>query len=200
MSTKQLSADFHAGDRAAPQHSVIRTPRLLLIAVTEQHVRAELDSLGAFRALIRADIPAGWPPGQYDRDAQEFFLRSLVDGGTAAIGWFGWYALHQTDDGSRATLVGCGGYLGPPSADGTVEIGYSVCSEWCGRGFATEMAKAFAQHAIQLPAVRRVIAHTHNNNRASKATLLRSGFTAVIPSDQPDALLFEWVDARTNRN
>ena len=162
-------------------------------------MRAELDSRDAFRTLIDADIPASWPPGQYDRDAQEFFLQSLVDGGTAAIGWFGWYALSQVTDANRATLIGCGGYLGPASPEGTVEIGYSVCNEWCGRGFATEMAKAFAQHATQLPTVRRVIAHTHESNKASVATLLRSGFTAVTPSDQPDALLFEWVDTTANR-
>ena len=180
--------------------NVIRTPRLLLIAATEQHVRAELDSLAAFRTLINADIPASWPPGQYDRDAQEFFLQSLVDGGAAAVGWFGWYALHTPPDSHRATLVACGGYLGPPSPDGTVEIGYSVCSEWCGRGFATEMAQAFAQHATQLPTVHRVIAHADDNNRASVATLLRSGFSVVTPSDQPDALLFEWVVNTTNRN
>lgn len=170
------------------------------MAATEQHVRAELDSRDAFRTLINADIPASWPPGQYDRDAQEFFLQSLVDGGTAAIGWFGWYALHQIANASRATLIGCGGYLGAPSAGGTVEIGYSVCSEWCGRGFATEMANAFAQHAIQLPTVRRVIAHTHDSNKASVATLLRSGFTAVTPSDLSDALLFEWVNSTADRS
>jgi len=181
-------------------HSVIRTPRLRLIAATEQHVRAELHSLETFRALITADVPASWPPGQYDRDAQEFFLQALVDGGTAAVGWFGWYALHLAEDSNRATLIGCGGYFGPPSPDGTVEIGYSVCNGWCGRGFATEMAEAFAQHATQLPTVRRVIAHTHDHNQASVATLLRSGFTPVTPSDQPDALLFQWVDNPANRS
>ncbi|MEO7358707.1 MAG: GNAT family N-acetyltransferase [Gemmatimonadaceae bacterium] len=181
-------------------HSVIRTPRLLLIAATEQHVRAELDALETFRTLIDADVPASWPPGQYDRDAQEFFLQALVDGGTAAIGWFGWYALHWVDGAHRATLIGCGGYLGPPSPDGTAEIGYSVCSEWCGRGFATEMAKALAQYAARLPEVRRVIAHTHHNNHASVATLLRSGFTNSAASDQPDTLLFEWGDVPAKQN
>lgn len=183
-----------AGREAALSTSILYTPRLVLLAATEQHVRAELDSLDALRTVIKADVPGSWPPGQYDRDAQEFFLQSLVDGGSAAIGWYGWYALHRADASSRATLIGCGGYLGPPSFDGVVEIGYSVCSEWCGRGFATEMAQVFAQHASQLPTVRRVIAHTHSINRASVATLLRAGFTAVTPSDQPDALLFEWVD------
>lgn len=172
--------------------SVMRTPRLLLIAATASDVQAELDSLAAFSARLNADIPASWPPGQYDRDAQEFFLRSLIDGGASAIGWFGWYALFTPHHSSRATLVGSGGYLGPPAADGTVEIGYSICAEWCDRGFASEMATALARQALQLPTVKRIIAHTHESNRASVAVLLRSGFKLITPSDDPDALLFEW--------
>ncbi len=169
----------------------IRTPRLQLIAATVQHIRAELHSPNSIGALLNAEVPASWPPGQYDRDAQEFFLQSLVDGGDAAVGWFGWYALHVGDNSSRTTLVGCGGYFGPPSHDGTVEIGYSVCAEWCGFGFATEMARALARNAKQLPVVTRVIAHTDESNGALVSVLQRIGFSAVTPSDQPDVLLFE---------
>ena len=140
---------FEAGHQTFPAESVIETPRLRLIPATAQHVRAELDSLAAFGALIDADLPESWPPGQYDRDAQEFFLQSLIDGGDDAIGWFGWYALHNNTERDRPTLVAGGGYFGPPAEDGTVEIGYSVCPEWHGLGFATEMASALAQRAMQ---------------------------------------------------
>ena len=177
------------------RETVIRTSRLHIIPATAPHVRAELESLAAFGTLIDADIPESWPPGQYDRDAQEFFLQSLIDGGSDAIGWFGWYALYAHNESDRSILIGCGGYLGPPTPDGTVEIGYSICPQWYGRGFATEMAAALAQHAAQLPNVRRVIAQTHESNGASVTVLQRSGFAPVTPRNHADILLFAWNGA-----
>ncbi|MEO7996837.1 MAG: GNAT family N-acetyltransferase [Gemmatimonadaceae bacterium] len=180
----------HAG-----KHTTIRTELLTLIPAAAYHVRAELAGNAAIGTLLDAEIPVSWPPGQYDRDAQEFFLQALEAGGDDAIGWFGWYAIKRASDSERAVLVGCGGYFGPPSENGTVEIGYSVCPEWCGRGYATDLARALVDHALQLSEVVRVIAHTNDDNPASIAVLRRSGFQQAAISDQPGALLFEWANS-----
>lgn len=175
-------------------HDVIHTQRLTLIPSSARHVRAELESQSAIGTLLNADVPASWPPGQYDRDAQEFFLGALEAGGDDAIGWYGWYAVRQASGAERAVLLGGGGYFGPPT-EGTVEIGYSVCPEWCGQGYATELARALVKHALQLADVTRVIAHTNLDNPASVAVLIGSGFTKAPESDQPDTLLFEWTNS-----
>jgi len=172
--------------------ATIVTDRLSLIPATATHVQAELLGTSAFGELIHAAIPPSWPPGDYDRDAQEFFLRSLIETGAAGVGWFGWYAVRKADQQTPATVVGCGGYLGPPSANSVVEIGYSVCPEWQGSGYARDMIQALVAHVLQHAAVSRVIAHTHAHNGASMAVLRHCGFVQAAHADQPDALLFEW--------
>ena len=49
---------------------------------------------------------------------------------------------------SPPTLVGAGGYFGPPDADGTVEIGYSVLPEWQRHGYATQMTEALVNNVF----------------------------------------------------
>lgn len=180
-------------------HDVIHTKRLALIPSSAKHVRAELESHNAIGEMLNASVPASWPPGQYDRDAQEFFLEALQAGGDTVVGWYGWYAVRRASDAERAVLIGSGGYFGPPAEDGTVEIGYSVCPEWCGQGFATELARALVAHAFELVGVTRVIAHTNLDNPASVAVLNGSGFTQASLSDQPDTLLFQCTSANVGK-
>jgi RimJ/RimL family protein N-acetyltransferase len=168
----------------------LRTPRLRLVPATAAHVRAELAEPPRLHALLDAEVPASWPPGEYDRGAQEFFLAQLEAGGDAVVGWYGWYAVRAADADGPAAVVGAGGYFGPPTADGVVEIGYSMTPEWRGRGYATELARALAARAAAFPGVRTVIAHTTDANAASVAVLARSGFVRVGAGAEPDSVRF----------
>ncbi|MBC8086449.1 MAG: GNAT family N-acetyltransferase [Phycisphaerae bacterium] len=174
-------------------NTTIVTERLSLVAATASHVEAELCGHTAFGAVMQATIPLSWPPGQYDRDAQQYFLVSLTDAGEAGVGWFGWYAVRHASQHGTPAVVGCGGYFGPPSAAGVVEIGYSVCTEFEGQGFASEMTRALVDHVLQRPSVSRVIAHTQADNPASMAVLRKCGFVQAAITDQPDSVLFEWM-------
>lgn len=171
----------------------LRTERLDIIAATVDHLRAELESPERFAAMLGAVVPASWPPGEYDRAAQEFFLDRLLQAGPAGVGWFGWYAVRRATDGTLPTLVAGGGYFGPPGEEGTVEIGYSSVPEWTGRGYATELAGALVARAVSMPGVRRVIAHTDQANAASIRVLSRCGFVEVGTGAEPGNLRFEWV-------
>jgi RimJ/RimL family protein N-acetyltransferase len=84
--------------------------------------------------------------------------------------------VRRAEGESAAQLVGAGGYFGPPSADGTVEIGYSIVDEVCGEGYGTELAQALTNRALRHPGVRRVIAHVQADNVASHKVLKRAGF------------------------
>lgn len=57
-----------------------------------------------------------------------------------------------------------------------MELGYSVCPEWRGRGYATEISRAIAAHALRQPEVTAVVARTDVQNQAAIAVLRRSGF------------------------
>jgi len=74
------------------------------------------------------------------------------------------------------TLVGWGGFKGPPDDAGAVEIGYAIASTWEGRGVATAAAGALVDEAWATPEVRAVAAHTLIGAGASVRVLEKLGF------------------------
>jgi [ribosomal protein S5]-alanine N-acetyltransferase len=168
----------------------LQTPRLTLVPTTIEHLQAELHAPEQLFALLGAVVPPGWPPGQYDRDAMEFFLARLQEEGAAAFGWYGWYAVLRANGTDPAILVASGGYFGPPTADGTAEVGYSVVPEYRRRGYATELVEALTTRAFGVPGVRRVVAEAHADNGASIAVLARCGFRQVGAGRDPGHLRF----------
>jgi RimJ/RimL family protein N-acetyltransferase len=169
----------------------LHTARLDLIAATLEHLQTELAAPDQLGSLLGAEVPADWPAGEYDTGAMEFFRDRLEEGGAPVVGWYGWYAIHR--DSSPATLVGSAGYLGPPSPDGEVEIGYSLLPASRGHGYATEMTAALVDRAFADPRVQRVIAHTDKDNQASMRVLERCGFRLIGEGGEPGSLRFEQV-------
>lgn len=162
----------------SPTDLLVRTRRLDLIPATLEHIDAELRSHSALQELLHATVPDDWPPGEYDRNAQEFFQAQLASGGPSLVGWLTWYAVTRHASGSRDTLVAGAGFLGPP-VEGLVEIGYSVTRAARGRGYASEIVTALTAHAFEHGAVNEIIAHTSDENVASTRVLLRCGFRRV---------------------
>jgi ribosomal-protein-alanine N-acetyltransferase len=74
------------------------------------------------------------------------------------------------------TVVGDIGFIGPPGADGIVEIGYSVIPDRRRRGYATEAARALVDWVLREPGVRAVVAGCDNENVPSIRMLERLGF------------------------
>lgn len=170
----------------------LHSHRLTLIASTLAHVRTELESPEQLATLLGAAVSTEWPTGEYDRDAMEFFRARLEEGGEDVEGWYGWYAVRAADLEGPPTLVGAGGYFGPPDAEGTVEVGYSVLPEWQRRGYASEIVQALVEHAFTFAHVERVIAHTTEANPASISVLLRCGFHAAGAGREFGILRFEY--------
>ena len=144
----------------------------------------------AFAKLLDASIPEDWPPGEYDRDAMQFFMQKLQEGGADAEGWYGWYAIRQATHTEPATLIGGGGYLGPPDKAGTVELGYSISETWRGQGLAQELVTALVNNAVQCGATK-IIAHTGSDNPASIAVLRKCGFRPA-PTTDSSRLQFDY--------
>jgi [ribosomal protein S5]-alanine N-acetyltransferase len=169
----------------------LQSDRLTLIASTLAHIRTELESPDQLATMLNAMVSTEWPTGEYDRDAMEFFRARLDEGGEQAEGWYGWYAVRAADSEGPRTLVGAGGYFGPPDTEGTVEVGYSVLPRWQRRGYASEIVQTLVQHAFTFPTVERIIAHTTEANPASIAVLLRCGFHRAGAGREPGTLRFE---------
>jgi RimJ/RimL family protein N-acetyltransferase len=155
---------------------ITHTPRLLLLAASRALLTAELHKPQYFPVLLGAALPADWPPGEYDREAMHFFLDQLTAGGRTAAGWYGWYALRKATDDAPRTLIGAGGFMGPPDEAGTAEIGYSIAADWRQQGLATELVAGLVQQAAATGMVRQLLAHTETDNLASQQVLLRNDF------------------------
>ena len=162
-----------------------------MIAATLEHIVTELESPEQLSTLLDARVSSAWPTGEYDRDAMEFFRARFEEGGKEVEGWYGWYAVREADAQFPRALVGGGGYFGPPSPEGMVEIGYSVLPEWRRMGYATEIVRALVDHASSLAHVTRIIAHTAESNTASIVVLNRCGFKAAGTGQAAGTLRFE---------
>jgi ribosomal-protein-alanine N-acetyltransferase len=92
--------------------------------------------------LRRATVPDNWPP-ESTACALPLFLEWL-EAAPDSVGWFGWYALVHLEGEHKPTLVGGGGFLGPPQ-DGRVGIAYSVLPQFHGKGYATAIAGALVR-------------------------------------------------------
>ncbi len=162
----------------------LSTNRLELIAATLDHVCAELETAERLASLLKAHVEPGWPPGEYDRDAQLFFRDRLKEGGAAVIGWYCWYALRHGSSCQVPILVGAGGYFGPPSEEGVVEIGFSIMPAWQNIGYATELSELLVKNAFTDGRVLKVIAHTTPMNLASCKVLEKCGFNYVCRDEE----------------
>ena len=108
---------------------------------------------------------------------------ALLDRSGPADPWVHGFALVHRTDGS---VVGVGGFKGPPGADGVVEIAYGVAPEQQGKGYATEAAAALVRHAFGSGQVRVVRAHTRPESNASARVLGKCGFRRVGEVIDPD--------------
>lgn len=167
----------------------LSSARLDIVPATLGHIHAELESPERLAALLQADIEAGWPPGEYDRGAQEFFRDRLREGGPEVVGWYTWYAIRR--GGPQRVLVGAAGFLGPPSEEGDAEIGFSIVPAWRGHGYATELVGALLRWAFGDPRVRRILAHTTPQNAASCRVLEKSGFHPAGRVEESQTIRFE---------
>lgn len=125
-------------------------------------------------------VPEQWPPELYDDDAIAWSLRALEEGRDRDP-WFTYYFALK---GSSRVLVGAGGVMNPPDADGVVEIGYSVLSAHRRQGYASEATAGLVARAFAELEVTRVIAHTFPHLTASIGVLEKTGFVLEGPGAQ----------------
>ncbi len=166
---------------------VVETKRLHLVAATLETLAAEADRerLGA---LLGAEVPVEWPPPLNDDDSLRFWISRLTEQPDAS-GWVAWYFV-RAEAGAARVVVGNGGFKGKPSADGVVEVGYSLFPRFQHHGYATEAVGALIEWAFAHDAVRSVIAETLPDLSASIAVLRRLGFTRVPQSSEPGVIRF----------
>lgn len=169
--------------------SPLQTERLTLIPFTLELAEATLNNRDKLPELLGLSIPDNWPNPDYAE-----IMPIIVEGRRKDLSSAEWIRLitHTTD----RTVIGDIGFIEPPDAEGDVEFGYSIVSEYRGEGYATEAAKAIIEWAFKQPGVRRVIANCLNDNYASIRVLVKAGMRQLEPQDD----LLRWERLKTNSN
>jgi ribosomal-protein-alanine N-acetyltransferase len=173
----------------AGRPTLIVTDRLELVPATIKLTRAALDGGHTLAPSLGAFVPATWPPEFLDPPALEFTLDRLAEGPEQAGWWLHFIVLPRGQSGR--TLIGSAGYKGPPSSDGTVEVGYGIVRDHQRQGYASEAVRGLLAHAFALPAVQRVIAETLPELAASLGVLRRCGFRLIGDGSEPGVIRFE---------
>jgi RimJ/RimL family protein N-acetyltransferase len=159
------------------------------VAATPALTSAALAGSAGLAAGLGAEVPSTWPPMFLDPPALEFTLERLAEGPDQA-GWWLYFVL-LVEDEARPILVGSGGYKGPPSADGTVEVGYGIVSSHQRRGHASETVRMLLHRAFALPQVHRAIAETLPELAPSIGVLRKCGFRLIGEGSEPGVIRFE---------
>lgn len=174
---------------------MIETARLRLIPANRDCLVAELASDHArLGALLGARVDASWPPELYDAGAMQWTL----DAYDRDPAFRAWGLLYFVNKEVAPTLIGVGGYKGPPR-DGVIELGYSVIPSHRRRGLATEATRAMTAQAFSAPETKRVVAHTLPELVASIGVLEKAGFRLQPGTLEEGAIMFaidrgEWRD------
>jgi RimJ/RimL family protein N-acetyltransferase len=166
---------------------VILTDRLELIPGSAPQIQAALVSdLPELGKLLNAAIPPTWPPQFLDADALRFTLERVTASPADACWWLHFVVLRDP-----RILIGSAGYKGPPSLDGTVEVGYGIVSDQHRRGYASEAVRGMVRHAFSLPSVTRVVAETLPELIGSIGVLQRCGFRFIGDGSEAGVIRFE---------
>lgn len=152
-------------------------------------IRFVLLSPAALSALVDGDLAAASTAAGVELSdfiASEAWLwrirRDQIVRDPAGAAW----VARAVVDVPGGAVVGHGGFHGPPDADGTVEVAYSVDPVFRRRGYARAILRALLQRADQDPGVRAVRASIRPDNTGSLATIAGCGFRKVGEQWDPE--------------
>jgi [ribosomal protein S5]-alanine N-acetyltransferase len=166
----------------------IHTERLELAAFEPAAIRALLSGRrDEAETVLGTKLPAEFPtPGDFSG-----FLSIQLQRMEAAPQRRGWMARLMLDRSEGA--VGHCGFHGPPETIGRAEIGYTVFSDFRGRGYAKEAARGLIDWAFD-QGQRDVYASVSPTNTPSLAVVRALGFIQVgTQEDEVDGLELVFV-------
>jgi [ribosomal protein S5]-alanine N-acetyltransferase len=167
----------------------ILTERLRLVAITPRLLRADLSTLSQ---LVRADVPASWPPEHWEPHVFDLLEQQYLTT-PITLAWNRYIVLR----GESPILIGSIGAFAKPEAE--AEVGYSVLLPWQCRGFATESLRALLPAILQSNSVQTISAHTFPHLIASVRVLEKCGFTLIGPGQEEGTIRYQLTAHRSTK-
>ena len=160
-------------------------PRMNLVDGNLALLTAAVAGGGALEALLGVSVADDWAGFPEALPVLRAWYAKNPNGHT-------WSSLFFVDPHVR-TLVGFGGFKGPPSSDAVVEIGYAIAPAFRGQGLATDAVAQMVQRAFEDTIVRAVDAHTLGHANPSTRVLEKSGFRKIGEANDPDdGVVWHW--------
>lgn len=150
---------------------LIQSRRLNMIAATTELIKDDLAGRKTLSDALGVEVGKSWPPDLYGPRAMQFALMQLDD--PSEQGWSFWYL--ATADNPQE-LIGICGFKGRPDQSGSVEIGYSILTDYQCKGFATEAVLRLVGWAFTHHNVSEVSAETLPHLKQSIRVLEKNGF------------------------
>jgi [ribosomal protein S5]-alanine N-acetyltransferase len=159
--------------------------RLNLVDANLELLTAAISASSALEALLGVSVADGWVGFP---EALPVLRAAYAKAPNAHT----WGSLFLVEPHTR-TLVGFGGFKGPPSSDALVEIGYAIAPAFRGQGLATDAVAQMVQRAFEDTIVRAVDAHTLGHANPSARVLEKSGFQKIGEANDPDeGVVWHW--------
>jgi len=153
---------------------------MTLVAATLPLLEADLEGHDQLAESIGTQVPDNWPPDLYERPAMKFALKKLRD--PVEHGWSFWYLLSKLPQ--EAEVMGICGFKGRPDETGSVEIAYSVLSQFRNQGYASEAVFRLVLWAFSHQNVAEVTAETLPHLLQSIGVLEKNGFVYTGPGSE----------------
>jgi RimJ/RimL family protein N-acetyltransferase len=173
------------------------TPRLTLLNITPQTIRAEQTGLAQLSEALGIPLAKDWPPEPWEPHVLDYLLEKweLFPNST---GWNRYIALNNID-GQPSLLIGGVGSTTPLEelgeveelpAGGEIEIGYSLVPSCHRQGYAPEAVEAFTSWLFQHPQVKSICAQTFPRLSPSIRVLEKNGFQFAGPGKEEGCILY----------
>jgi len=161
---------------------MIETDHLRLVPFAPDQLLGLIEQPERFDLLSGFTAAAGLREFFVSDDVSEKFLTSVRTLRSADPWRLGFAVVYP----EIRSVIGSGGFKGPPDSAGMVEIAYGIVPEFQGRGYATEVARALVAYALESGLVRTVRAHTLPTPNASTKVLKKCGFEFIGEVIEPD--------------
>ncbi len=169
---------------------IIDTKRLKIIQCNQEILSAAID--GTLENKLDIIVPENWT--EFGVEALNYSREKLMIA-ESEQSWWTYFPIYKSEN----KLIGSGGYMGKPTEDGAVEIGYEIAPDYRNQGLATEFSKALIENAFRHEAVNHIYAHTLGEINPSAKVLEKLGFDKVEELQDPtDGAIWKWKLLKTN--